>query len=123
MKDFLHVELCVKSVCIQSYSGPCFPAFGMNAERCGISLRIQSECGKIRTRITPNTDTFRAVERSLGRGIERIKIQSLNETLRGNYEELKTGSKELNCVETIVEAVVQRCSTIIDKIFVPKNYV
>ena len=25
------------------------------------SLRIQSECGKIRTRITPNTDTFYAV--------------------------------------------------------------
>ena len=28
---------------------------------CGVSLRIQSECGKIRTRITPNTDTFHAV--------------------------------------------------------------
>ena len=26
-----------------------------------VSLRIQSECGKIRTRITPNTDTFYAV--------------------------------------------------------------
>ena len=25
------------------------------------SLRIQSECGKIRTRTTPNTDTFNAV--------------------------------------------------------------
>ena len=24
-------------------------------------LRLQSECGKIRTRITPNTDTFYAV--------------------------------------------------------------
>ena len=27
----------------------------------GVSLRIQSKCGKIRTRITPNTDTFYAV--------------------------------------------------------------
>ena len=27
----------------------------------GVSLRIQSECGKIRTRITPNTDTFHGV--------------------------------------------------------------
>ena len=26
-----------------------------------VSLRIQSKCGKIRARITPNTDTFYAV--------------------------------------------------------------
>ena len=26
-----------------------------------ISFRIQSECGKMRTRATPNTDTFHAV--------------------------------------------------------------
>ena len=52
---------CVKSVCIRSYSGPHFPAIGMNTERYFVSLRIQSECGKMRTRITPNTDTFCAV--------------------------------------------------------------
>ena len=45
---FLHTSHCVKSVRIRSYSGPY------------LSLRIQSECGKIRTRITSNTDTFRA---------------------------------------------------------------
>ena len=33
----------------------------MNTERYGVSLGIQSECGKIRTRKTPNTDTFHAV--------------------------------------------------------------
>ena len=49
---------CVESVGIRSYSGPYFPAFGLNTERYGVSLRIQSECEKIRTRITPNTDTF-----------------------------------------------------------------
>ena len=27
-----------------------------------VSLRIQSECGKMRTRITPNTDTFHAMK-------------------------------------------------------------
>ena len=53
---------CIKSVCIQSYSGPYFPAFGLNMERYSVSLGIQSECGKIRTRITPNTDTFYAVD-------------------------------------------------------------
>ena len=30
-------------------------------ERNEVSLHIQSECGKIRTRKTPNTDTFYAV--------------------------------------------------------------
>ena len=40
---------------------PAFPAFELNTERYGVSPRIQSECGKMRTRITPNTDTFQAV--------------------------------------------------------------
>ena len=31
------------------FSGPYFPAFGLNTERYEVSLRIQSECGKIRT--------------------------------------------------------------------------
>ena len=39
---------------IQSISGPYFPAFGVNTE--GVPLRIQSECGKIWTRKTSNTD-------------------------------------------------------------------
>ena len=52
---------CVKSVPIRSYSGPHFPAFGLNTERCGVSLYMQSKCGKMRTRITRNTDAFYAV--------------------------------------------------------------
>ena len=32
------------------FSDPYFPAFGLNTERYFVSLRIQSECGKIRTR-------------------------------------------------------------------------
>ena len=52
---------CVKSVRMWSYLGPHFPAFRLNMERYRISLRIQSECGKMRTRITPNTDIFHAV--------------------------------------------------------------
>ena len=51
---------CVKSVRIRSYSVPYFPAFGRNMERYGVSLRTQSECGKMRTRIIPKTDTFHA---------------------------------------------------------------
>ena len=52
---------CVKSVRIRSHSGPHFPAFGLNTKKYRVFLYIQSECGKMRTRITPNTDTFYAV--------------------------------------------------------------
>ena len=45
---------------IYSHSRPRFPAFGLNTERYEVS-RIQSECRKMRSRITPNTDTFRAM--------------------------------------------------------------
>ena len=51
----------VKSVPIRNYSGPHFPPFRLNTERYFVSLRIQSEWGKMWTRITPNTDTFHAV--------------------------------------------------------------
>ena len=51
----------VKIVRIWRYSGMHFPTFGLNTERYRVSLRIQSECGKMRTRITPNTDAFHAV--------------------------------------------------------------
>ena len=49
---------CAKSVRIRSYSGPHFPASRLNKGRYGVSLRIQSACVKMRTRITPNTGQF-----------------------------------------------------------------
>ena len=52
---------CAKSDRIRSFSSPYFLAFGQNTLRCGVSLHTQSECGKIRTRKTPNTDTYHAV--------------------------------------------------------------
>ena len=60
---------CLKSVRIRSYSGLHFPAFGLNMERYGVSEEfhgIQSECGKIWTRITANTNAFHAVMYLLG---------------------------------------------------------
>ena len=51
----------MESVWIRSFSGPHFPAFGLNMERYSISLRIQSECEKIRTRKALNKDAFHAV--------------------------------------------------------------
>ena len=56
------VKQCVKSVRNRSFSGLYFPAFGLNTERYRVSLRIQSKCGKIRTRKIPETDTFHAVK-------------------------------------------------------------
>ena len=55
------VPYCVENVRVWSYSGPYFPAFPLKTERYSVSLCIQSKCGKIRTRITPNMDTFHAV--------------------------------------------------------------
>ena len=52
---------CLKSVRIRNISGLYFPAFGLNTERLSVSLRIQSECGKMRTRKTQNMGTFHAV--------------------------------------------------------------
>ena len=52
---------CVKRVRIRSYSGPHFPAYGLKMERNSVSLSFQFECGKMRTRITPDTDAFHAV--------------------------------------------------------------
>ena len=56
---------CVKHVHIRSFSGPYFPAFGLNKERYSVSLRIHSKCGKILTKKTPNADTFYAMWLSL----------------------------------------------------------
>ena len=47
---------CVKSVRIRSFLGPYFPLFGQNTQL------IQSKCGKMQTRKTPNTDTFHALD-------------------------------------------------------------
>ena len=56
---------CVKSIHIQGLSGPYFPAFGLNTERYRVSLRILSECGKIRTTKKSKLDTFHTVQRLL----------------------------------------------------------
>ena len=49
---------CVKSIRVRSFSVLHFPAFGLNTEICGVNLSIQSKCAEIRTRKTPNTETF-----------------------------------------------------------------
>ena len=48
----------VKNFRIQSFSGPYIPAYRLNTKIDKVNLRIQFKCGKIRTRKTPNMDTF-----------------------------------------------------------------
>ena len=59
----ISIKLChyLKSVRIRSFSGPYFPAFGLDTDRYSVSLHNQSDSGKIRTRKTPNIDTFYAM--------------------------------------------------------------
>ena len=56
----LYISLLKKYPYLE-FSGPHFPAFGLNTERYSVALHIQFEFGKIRTRKIPNTDTVNAV--------------------------------------------------------------
>ena len=53
--------LRVNSVRIRSVFGSHFSAFGLNTEIFRVNLCIQSRCGKMRARKTPNTDIFHVV--------------------------------------------------------------
>ena len=57
----ISITHCVKSVHSRNFSGPYFSVFGLNTDSYGVSLRIQSKCGKIRTRKFTNTGTFHAM--------------------------------------------------------------
>ena len=52
----------IKSVRIWIFSSLYFPAFGLNTETYSANLHVQSECGKLQTRKTPNTNTFQCSE-------------------------------------------------------------
>ena len=55
---------CVKSVRVRSFFSRAnfFPRIGLNMKTCRVSSHIHSECGVIRARLTPNTNTFHAVD-------------------------------------------------------------
>ena len=56
--DFLRKTLnFMKSVCIRSFSIPCFPTFRLKTDN-SLNLRIKYTCRKTRTRKTLNADTF-----------------------------------------------------------------
>ena len=81
---FCEKSHCVKSVLIRTFSGPYFSAFGLNMERHGVSFRIQSEFGKVRTRNTPNINTFHSVNNWLKAG-KKLYHRSLTGTLTNSF--------------------------------------
>ena len=83
---------CVKNVRIWSYSGLYSPALELNTVIYSVSLHIQSECGKMRTRITPNMDTFYAM---LSNYYTRKNIKSHSEIKNLKYQ-LRHGMNNLN---------------------------
>ena len=57
------------------FSGPYFPAFGLNLGRYGVFLRIQSEYGKIRTR---KNSVFGHFSLSISDGeLDRIQLNTI----------------------------------------------
>lgn len=62
-------EHCVKSV--SEFSGPCFTALGMNTEIYSVHFPVQSECGEIHTRKTPNRRHFLRSGRFYCKTLER----------------------------------------------------
>ena len=79
----------VKSVRIRSISGPYFPAFGLNTDIYSVKLRIQSECGKIKTRKTLNIDFSRsAIQNENPIGVRRNTEPYLR--LSNNYDPKKS---------------------------------
>ena len=71
------------------FSGPYFSAFGLNTGR--YSLRIQSECRKIRTRKTPYLDTFHAAFVNLDRFSPVDHSHLLKKSLTRSFISLRCG--------------------------------
>ena len=75
----------MKNIRIWSFSGQYFPAFRPNTERYGVSVRVHSECEKIRARKTPNTDTSDAAKvLEIEYSSEMDQIQKLMKTAQKN---------------------------------------
>ena len=85
------------------FSGPYFPAFGLNMERYFVSLRIQSECWKIRT---SKSSVFRHFSRSdYERNLDEV-INSSYETINSNIDNQKSGKQKQFAKDFIIVYVL-----------------
>ena len=96
---------------IRSYSGLYFPAFGLNTKRYSVSLRIQSECGKMRIGIARNTGTFYGVC-SLRKGSKDVGVhlilEKINEAKQRNQAKIGQDQEALISVSASFLAVVAK---------------
>ena len=109
---------CVKSVCIRSYSSPHFSAFRLNTE----ILRIESECGKMRTRITSSRDTFThridskvATQRSFIKSVFVMQNTTFRDVFRALWDiwngEFLANSRRILAVNYFHKTLDFRCLT------------
>ena len=110
---------CINIFRTWSFSGEHFPAFGLNTERYSVSFhsqseweRIQSECAIIRTRKTPNPDTFQAVNILRFYSHSSTKSIMRNNFLRATYFNeylfLKNEDAKILCVKSTAMSGLQR---------------
>ena len=95
-----HPERYIESICIWSFSGLHIPSFGLNTEIYIVSLRIQSKCGKIRTRKTFNTSTLHAAVFYKDAFLKNFKKYKRNESyfqLSCNSESVTTPFQVFPC--------------------------
>ena len=88
---------CVKNVRIRSFSWTHFPTFGLNTDIYEVNLRVYSECRKIRTRKTPNTDTFYEVNMNA----QLVQINAAAEELFKRKVEITQQSKDIKILHWI----------------------
>ena len=94
---------CMRSVRIRSFSGPYFPALGLNTERYSV-------CGKTRTRKTPNKDSFHAVVGS--EYVQKVKTLTQMKTCKlGSGIELTSVNFEHSLLMRLIQHFPNYCSS------------
>ena len=88
--DFYKLIHCVKSVCIQSYSGLHFPAFGLNMKRYGVIL-FALDVIQYRDHINLDSRSF----------FEKLKVRLTNHDINyldfGNLKQMFYGTFKWSC--------------------------
>ena len=84
---------CHYSDLFWSAFSPNFRAFGLNTKRYGLSLRIQSECGKVLTRKNSYLDTFHALHMTPTFRLTPLEKPDFFILVDRFYERLETNGK------------------------------
>ena len=106
------------------FSGPYFPAFGLNTERYSVFIRIQYDCGKIQVRQTPNTDTFYVVSDPVRyHQVQSMQTLSLKNYVISKMQRERTENKQEKEVESLkTNGLCQKCYENICKIVLINHY-